>query len=461
MMQGPVQQVSLQVTHDATTTLNAVDCEPWVRAASDFEMNVDFDVSSATRMRRMDLKDLMSCMKDMSTGKRTIQALADKLTLHKLLENMNVPQMPALLSIDGHVKMHDVKRFVHKYLKSEEEDVVIKPTHLSNGTGVLILSRPKPDEVQPTIELLYSHINHFLAQKAGAHESMAMRSLKPGFVVQPKYKSSVGFKTPLELRVVVLWGKARLALWWWGRGAAPEEFPNRNAWFVRRPTNGVLTDQDQWQVVHEHTGSNPGFDRALELFQAHISAMAACAEAIAVAVGAPFLRSDFFVGSPRWGVRLNEVAYGCGVEYRNRTEEGRVIDDAPAIARILQDGFAQCRKRYASEHFFKRFGVNGHSYADMMISPLPARLRAPLPTRALSLGVQSYDDCEVTEDLCKTVHTMRMGRHAQRASSWGPGRLADAGRSQSWYAGVPKSISFQAPAWPHWPNPRSRSFRVA
>ena len=44
------------------------------------------------------------------------------------------------------------------------------------------------------------------------------------------------------------------------------------------------------------TESEAERQEAMELFRTHISAISACAEAIAVAVGAPFLRCDFFVG---------------------------------------------------------------------------------------------------------------------------------------------------------------------
>jgi len=464
-----------QVVIDAALPLSGLDIKPWVDASSEFVMNMDFDVSSATRTRRMDLKELVAVMKDMSMGKRTIQALADKLVLHRVLENMDVPQMPALLSIEGQVNRKDIENFVRNELCGpNSQEVVIKPTHLSNGTGVIVVSQPKPEEVDSTIQFLHSHIQQFMAQKAGQHESVALRSLKPGFIVQPKYQSSVCFKTPLELRVVVLWGKARLGLWWWGRGSAPGEIPQRNAWVVRRPTKrrgavdsaceqgeecGELTDEDMWDVVHEHTGSNPGFDKALELFRAHISAISACAEALAVAVGAPFLRCDFFVGSLRWGVRLNEVAYGCGVDYRNRTEEGRIVDDAPAIARILQEGMAQCRNRRTSEHFLTRLGVKGLSYADMSVMPLPAWARTLLPARAESLGQESEDQCVVPEDLCRTIHPQPPWRARQCRSSRGPSR-----RSHSWDEGAAQASSHMArrsASSAVWPHPRSSSFRAS
>ena len=52
------------------------------------------------------------------------------------------------------------------------------------------------------------------------------------------------------------------------------------------------------------------------------------------------------MGNSKWGVRLNEVAYGSGVDYRRRGAAskpmgnawvGGLMDDGPAIAEILQE----------------------------------------------------------------------------------------------------------------------------
>lgn len=315
---------------DASLVVSGVDAKPWIDAASEFSLNTDFDVSAALREklresalcgvplrhnslpfshprlelkeRDLELKDIMQVMKDASMGKRTIQALADKLMLHRILENMNIPQMPALMTIDGHVSQAEIEQLVNTHLSGpDSQDLVIKPTHLSNGSGVIVVTRPGPEEVESTIQFITAHINEYVGQKAGAHESLALQYLKPGFIVQPKYQSVVGFKTPLELRVVVLWGRARLALWWWGRGTSPGEFPQRNAWLVRRPSVtpadcAELSEQDEWELVHDHSGSNPGFDKALQLFRRHIHAVASTAEALAVAVGAPFFAFRFLRG---------------------------------------------------------------------------------------------------------------------------------------------------------------------
>lgn len=386
---------------------NVDDVSAWTEAARAFEMNTDFDISSALFGRYRDLTDLMALMKEQSAGKRTIQALADKLMMHKMLDNLGVPQLPVRLSVQTLPHQEDIEHFVVTQLcRPGAEELVLKPSHLSNASGVMCLSQPPAHELQACVQYITQHVCQYMGMRAGSHESVAMQDLRPGFLAQPKYQSVVGFEAPLELRVIVLWGKARLAVWWWGRNVGgPGENPARNAWLVRRPLlPGRLSEDDPWEAIHQHSGNNPGFEKALTLFERHIGSIAATAEAIAVAVGAPFLRSDFFVGSPTWGVRLNEVAYGCGCDYRNLTPDGsRIVDDGPTVAQILQEGLRYCRKRASPEYFLSRLGVRGHSYAHSIVFPLLPALKPLLPDRALR-GESDPNcwDCHVPDQLCKT-----------------------------------------------------------
>lgn len=392
-------------------SLMNVDC--WLRAAADFEMSSDFDLAASLSGRpALDLPSLMVLMKEQSAGKQTIQALGDKLTLHQILKNMGVPQMPALLALQTGDR-NQVQRFVEEHLCRTDEGHIVKPTHLSNASGVLLLARPTADQVASAVDVIHSHVQRFLLEKAAINESAALRSLRPGFLGQPQYESVVGFKSPLELRVVVLWGKARLAVWWWGRpGDQSTTFSQRNSWLVRCPLQeGLLSPNDPWEAIHEHPGAewNPGFKAALEMFRREIGRAAELAEAVATAVGAPFLRADFFVGSPRWGLRLNEVAYGCGVDYRNigpATPSGKrsVVDDAPAIARILQDGMAACRNRRPPQHFLGKLGVKGHSYFDMSVMPMGSWCSQLVQQcHRASARPDGIAELTVPEELCKTM----------------------------------------------------------
>jgi len=150
----------------------------------------------------------------------------------------------------------------------------------------------------------------------------------------------------------------------------------------------------------------------LKLFLEAMPAMAATAESIAKAVGAPFLRSDFSVGSEKWGVRLNEVAYGSGADCRKKVEgvdEG--VDDGPVIARILQEGFKHCKSQPA-EHFMVPLGVEGEVYDSMSVRKVSSvadesqeRRRPRLPSfaqrafQAASIGTTMFSpvaakDCD-------------------------------------------------------------------
>jgi len=338
-----------------------------LQAAAEFSMNADFDLSAALNDMpavsdppTLGFGDLLGVMKKESKGKRTIQALGDKILLSKMLDNFGIPQMPVLFSCHGRVDTADVEALVQQLEASAEPDafdIVVKPTHLSNSVGTVILSKEAWVAGGWDAAKLVAHMQQFLAQQADATESEALKALVPGFVVQKCYRSSVGFQIPLEMRVVTLWGKAHVGIWWWGHEGPPAL---RTSWLVRRHNGG--NEQKDWDVLHRHTGYNPGFEAALKIFHDAMPAMASAAEAIAKASGAPFLRSDFFVGSPRWGVRLNEVAYGSGcLMMRKHPDSGMLCDDSHLVAKILRAGY-QVAKSLTPEHFLSKLGVQGSSY---------------------------------------------------------------------------------------------------
>jgi hypothetical protein len=385
-----------------------MDTSQFIAAAKDFSVNSDFDISAALATRRQTggpgLKGLFDIMKAESAGKRTIQALADKIVLSGIVENMEIPQMPMLLAAREHVTRQQIAEMLETaFIHNAEDEVCVKPTHLSNGMGVMNIQRPTPAQWGDTIEFLFEHMNHWVRQRPDAHESVAMQSLKPGYIAQPRYRSSVQFDKPLELRVIAMWGKARMGIWWWGK----EKDNQRNTWIMRRPVKpDELSDDDCWEVIHQHAeGSNIGFDVALEVLERDMPTMAATTEALAQAIGAPWMRVDFFVGSSRWGVRLNEVAYGCGCDYRNRMPDGCVIDDAPAMASIIQEGYAQGPRRQSPESFLAPLGAQGSSYENMVTS----RVHTPSPYRKrladlFSLRSQmEVNEKVVPEELCQSV----------------------------------------------------------
>jgi len=212
----------------------------------------------------------------------------------------------------------------------------------------------------------------------------------------------VGFKAPLELKVCALWGKARTGVWWWGtRAVGPAQVPHRNLWLVRKPlVQGELSDLDGWEVIHNHPGGNQGWEAAVKVFQRHMREMAMFTETLACALGTPFLRADFFVGNARWGVRLNEVAYGCGLEYRNmHPDTGRVVDDKLAMAEIIRRGMQKCSVRLPPQHFLHHLGVHGTEYDDTSVQTLPS----PLYHFAPVAHPDDLAEYATEENLCKSM----------------------------------------------------------
>lgn len=410
--------------------LTPLELKPWREAAKAFALNTDFDVVQHLAGKPKSLQEIIQVMKVQSAGKGTIQALGDKIILSKLLENLNVPQMPVLFAAYCFVNEEQAKALVREIEGHGDAgyDVVVKPTHLSSAVGCLIMSKDRWTKDGWNAPKLLDHMRTFLEKRAQDCESEALKTLVPGFIVQPRYRSEVEFSFPLEMRVITLWGKARIGIWWWGRNNEPKG--RRTSWFVRRQkTPGALSADDVWEVAHEHHGDNRGFQVALDLFLAAMPAMSRAAEAIAVAVGAPFLRSDFFVGSSRWGIRLNEVAYCSGIDYRRletASAQTEIVDDSPAIAQILQEGFALCSRK-VPEEFLLKLGAKVASYqaADakspaMLVEAVPREARVTqLPEEEVKSMTQHRSRMMlVTAASCETqpANDLHYGASAGRPS---------------------------------------------
>eukprot|EP00929_Paragymnodinium_shiwhaense_P071356 TRINITY_DN36285_c0_g2_i1.p1 TRINITY_DN36285_c0_g2~~TRINITY_DN36285_c0_g2_i1.p1 ORF type:complete len:759 (+),score=128.85 TRINITY_DN36285_c0_g2_i1:97-2373(+) len=422
--------------------LSEEDVKPWLDAASEFEMNEDFALTLTDEDMEtpMDFLQLMNRMKEASEGKVTIQALADKLLLCDFVDNIGVRQMPALLRIDdpetASAKVADFMQ--HDAVKAADGGALfVKPSHLSNATGTKRLGGPtgfqpsSADEKKEALETLQNHVSKFMAEKARDDESLALQSLRPGFLVQPAYESAISYGCPLEMRVITVWGKARMGIWWWGDAGQGQQatHSHRNAWFVRRPAAaGELSSSDSWETIHEHPGGNPAWEAAVALFQAQMQEMAVAAERVAAAFGAPFLRVDFFVGSTKWGLRMNEVAYGSVLQHRRRSRREprpgiaggcRLADDGYAIVKLLKDGMRLCQKRSSAETFLRRVGASGASYEDLrVVQPPDGANREPLwPAMSdCSSGMEAF--CEAASKVSgKDTGTPRSRDTAAAASS--------------------------------------------
>jgi len=334
---------------------------PWIEAAKTFELNTDFDLGAVLPEESLELPDLMGIMKVQSGGKRTIQALGDKILLNRILSNLGVPQMPILLAMHGSVDASKVVELVDGLERSRESDafdIVVKPTHLSNGSGSLIITTPTWRSLGYDAQVLTDHMREYMKEQAHETESAALQSLIPGFIVQPRYRSCVDFGFPIEIRVVTLWGKTRVGIWWFGTDRTVYD---NNAWFV--PVVGAgKAETESWKALPAMPNRTAAHSSGVQLVLKAMPTLARAAEKIARATGAPFLRSDFFVGSSKYGVRLNEVAYCSNIELRRISKNlAGYADDQAAIAQILHRGFKLCR-RQAPEHFLSKLGAQGSAY---------------------------------------------------------------------------------------------------
>jgi len=337
-----------------------------------FELNADFQISVEPNDQQASLEELVCTIRCDSVNKLTPQALSDKLVRHRIVSNLGIPQMPVHYLVQGNsVEKAEVENFVLTHLCGpQSHPVAIKPTHLRNGVGVIFVGRVAPEDgPQPTVNYLVHHMNKYLAQRPESCEHCEDDLLKPGFMAQEKYEAFLGFDRPLELRVFVLWGRCRLASWW-SHGANSGDQPivtlARN--LVHNSRSGST---DEWSVLHSRAGSDPMYYKALEVLQCEVQTIAATAESLATEVGSPFLRADFFVGSERWGIRLNDVA--CGDALNNSLLE--LSDEssnshALAIAHAIRDGHSLCQRRFPPEHFLSRLGVRGGCYKDMVVMDL-------------------------------------------------------------------------------------------
>jgi hypothetical protein len=343
--------------------LSDASLEAWLETARGFNMNADFVVHDADGAESRDFTGLMNAMKASSADKVTIQCLGDKLILSQLVDTLQIPQMPTLLAVREVSDVAErVREFVERHLAEGAPPVILKPTHLSSAEGVKGFSACNALDRDCTVQAIESHVLEFLAKSANQLESQALQSLAPGFVAQPLYQSDLlGAGSPLELRVTSLWGKARTAVWWWG-----EATPERNVWIVRDEE-----DPNKWEACHANECGDASFHDAVHTFLRHMPEMSNWTERIAVSVGAPFLRADFFVGSANFGVRLNEVAYGSGVAYRRRQVDTEgLVDDAAVISQILQEGYKVCEKVSGPESFLRPLGVQGDAYEAIVSQPV-------------------------------------------------------------------------------------------
>lgn len=340
-----------QQSRRASAPINEV-LEPWLAAARDFQMNTDFEVAGFEQLPESDLQMLIGGLEASSVGTRTACALGDKILVSRMMDNLRVDLLPLLFTVeDGDEPVDEVESLVCEHLRHPQQKVVLKPSHV-HGAGIITVQGLKEDsQYGRLVERTVAQVETFL-EKESSH------FVRPGCLAQPRYTSEVDFGMPLALSVTALWGRTRSGVWWWGNSATPQ----RTAWIQRAQC------EDTWVACHNHQGFNLTWEKGLRLFENHMPYMADTTERIAKALGAPLLSATFFVGSKHWGVRLNSVSCCPSHVYCRSTEDG-LVDDRPAMAQILHDGWAHCTRRQPAEMFLSALGVHG-SQEELSVVPL-------------------------------------------------------------------------------------------
>lgn len=187
----------------------------YIDAARTFDLNADFDSPSLKLLDcGYDLEGedtyhskVLPALKKDSENRASITAIGDKLLLNRVISKLNlnadvqVQQMDVLLWAqmrDGTIFPENfvalLGEFVEKFTDVTDvpEDgqkgcaFILKPTHLSNGNGMLAMSRDKYHGEGWSVDRLKAHILQVLEAKASG-ESEALQAVIPGVIFQSCY----------------------------------------------------------------------------------------------------------------------------------------------------------------------------------------------------------------------------------------------------------------------------------
>mmetsp|Transcript_64040 Transcript_64040/g.152723 ORF Transcript_64040/g.152723 Transcript_64040/m.152723 type:complete len:713 (-) Transcript_64040:120-2258(-) len=408
--------------------ISSQELQPWVEAAREFMMNSDFEVSADLLGPPLDFDHLLGLVESQSSNSASHAAITDKIAMSRILSNLDLPVMPTGVSLQDAVPADFAQKqlsstspspslglqlehfFKRELCKPDAHDWILKPSFPESGAGLIVLKAGvvknmdhaaeyalKVDEKLRQILVERAARNPAEAAKRGpsyaglatgtaSSSSSSSSFLRPGFLVQRKYSPEEGFKGPLELRVLTLWGKTRAGTW---RNHSADA--KMGLWLVRRQstTERLKPAADvAWQVIRELEAETPTIQRAAQLLQEHMPVAAIIAEHLATVLGAPILHVDFFIGHSQWGLRINKVRCNPkNTEYR-RCEPGveYLFDDRPAIAQILQRGLAtaQAGERYPAKRFLQKVGAEGHNASTMHVVDLPPEEKMSAPKCAVS-----------------------------------------------------------------------------
>jgi hypothetical protein len=261
-----------------------------------------------------------------------IVQIEDKIYMKELLQKLAVPMTTTYFG--AHKSDWDREAFSAALIGLCEQGVgrfIIKATHLAWSKGQKIVT-----DWDKTCE------DYLLKGNAGAHmriqelaefieaealdaypneEDMHLTFLEPGVTVEELFNSGGASGRPLELKVVVLWGKAY------------------HAFVVGSDTRGCEISNGAWEMYPDGTGWNlngligKAHDDEFERVKPLLPQVFAFAETFAKGIGADYTRADFFVGWDEDGtasIKMNEGELVSGAQN---------LYDRTNLAGMWRDGY--------------------------------------------------------------------------------------------------------------------------
>lgn len=220
-----------------------------------------------------------------------IVAIEDKIYLKEMLNRIVVPS--TTMYYGAHVSTWSRTEFAEALLDLCEAGVgafIIKATHLAWSKGQKIVSdwdtvcTGMHGDIGALIQELAEFIEAEALNAFPNAEDMHLEKLEPGVTVEELFFSGGASGRPLEIKVVVLWGKAY------------------HAFVVGSDTRGCPISNGAWTMYPDGTGWNlhgvignardDEHDRVVPL----LGQVFAYAEAFAKEIQADYTRADFFVG---------------------------------------------------------------------------------------------------------------------------------------------------------------------
>ena len=311
----------------AARSFAAANHGPFVAAAKKMQVHPLFDKSSRMvgdeTYEKLDRYQIDGLMNDDPRARRMMYQLEDKINLKAFAKSIGVQTTKTFFGAHRARRDHpaDAEHQNTKYdrnqlrdalekMCNDEDEFIIKPTHLAWGTGFKKVESWKTKcaskEKDKHIAALIDHVENEILAKENRPADAHLELLAPGFTVEELFKTGGRSAIPFEVKAVCLFGKLFLMYMNGQDDRGCDVAPG--SWVVYG--NGELG----WDLAGAHTGglSKSTKDKASRKFmQKFFRKAKAIAERFASKVGADLFRVDMFIGGfgekETPNIKVNEV----------------------------------------------------------------------------------------------------------------------------------------------------------